>query len=374
MARKLLVGTRKGAVRARASRPRVAHRARGAARRPRDMVLGEDDGTLHAAQDLGHFGVKMKRSRDGGATWEDRPVPQYPPKPDGEDDVDPTRRHADAVGLEARLGARRHRRATASSGAARFRAALFRSTRRRRFTGGSSTASGTIRTAKSWFGGGADYPGIHSVLVDPRDPDVVRIGVSCGGLWIEHRTRGAVVGLQRPRHARRVHAARSGVRAPRIQDRTASSQCARAPDHLWIQHHNGIFRSTDGGLERAPRSRTRSRRCFGFAVAVHPDDPHTAWFVPGREGSSGATPSTARSWSRARATAAQSFEMLRAGLPQQHAYDVVYRHGLDIDADGATLAFGSTTGNLCAQRETRAISWQNVSALLPPIYCVRFAN
>ncbi len=46
-----------------------------------------------------------------------------------------------------------------------------------------------------------------------------------------------------------------------------------------VQHHNGVFRSTDGGenwqeVPRVPPS------VFGFAVAVHPRDPNTAWFVP----------------------------------------------------------------------------------------------
>jgi len=58
---------------------------------PVTMTLAERDGTLHAAQDMGHFGVKIKRSRDQGATWEERPVPQYPPKPDDVVDVDPMR-------------------------------------------------------------------------------------------------------------------------------------------------------------------------------------------------------------------------------------------------------------------------------------------
>ena len=34
-----------------------------------------------------------------------------------------------------------------------------------------------------WVGGGADYPGIHSVSVDPRDPRRVAVGVSTGGVW-----------------------------------------------------------------------------------------------------------------------------------------------------------------------------------------------
>jgi hypothetical protein len=34
-----------------------------------------------------------------------------------------------------------------------------------------------------WFGGGYDHAGIHSVLVDPRDPEAVTIGISCAGAW-----------------------------------------------------------------------------------------------------------------------------------------------------------------------------------------------
>jgi hypothetical protein len=32
----------------------------------------------------------------------------------------------------------------------------------------------------------------------------------------------------------------------------------------------------------------------------------------------------------------RSFETLRQGLPQQHAYDLVYRHGLAVGSDGRT--------------------------------------
>ncbi|HEX9785720.1 MAG TPA: hypothetical protein VGA56_23685, partial [Opitutaceae bacterium] len=59
----------------------------------------------------------------------------------------------------------------------------------------------------------------------------------------------------------------------------------------------------------------------------------------------------------------------REGLPQENAYDVVYRHALDISGD--RLAFGSTTGNLYVS-ENRGASWQSVANNLPPIYSVRF--
>ncbi|HVY63906.1 MAG TPA: exo-alpha-sialidase, partial [Gammaproteobacteria bacterium] len=70
MADKLLVGTRKGVfVIGRHGREWRVDRAE-LLGDPVTMVLGERDGTLLAAQDMGHFGVKMKRSRDGGATWQ----------------------------------------------------------------------------------------------------------------------------------------------------------------------------------------------------------------------------------------------------------------------------------------------------------------
>ena len=38
----------------------------------------------------------------------------------------------------------------------------------------------------------------------------------------------------------------------------------------------------------------------------------------------------------------KSFEVLGNGLPQRHAYDLVYRHALAVDETGKRLAFGST--------------------------------
>jgi hypothetical protein len=56
-------------------------------------------------------------------------------------------------------------------------------------------------------------------------------------------------------------------------------------------------------------------------------------------------------------------------LPQENAYDVVYRHALSKRED--YLAFGSTTGNLYLS-EDRGDSWAAVAHNLPPIYSVRF--
>ena len=67
----------------------------------------------------------------------------------------------------------------------------------------------------------------------------------------------------------------------------------------------------------------------------------------------------------------QSFDLLSQGLPQEHAYDLVFRHALDLDESGSRLAFGSTTGSLWVS-ENQGDVWQCVSNHLPPIYAVRF--
>jgi hypothetical protein len=66
-----------------------------------------------------------------------------------------------------------------------------------------------------------------------------------------------------------------------------------------------------------------------------------------------------------------SFEVFGDGLPSRHAYDLIYRHALDIDPSGDMLAMGSTTGSLWCSGYGGE-KWSMVSPHLPPIYFVRF--
>jgi ligand-binding sensor domain-containing protein len=53
---------------------------------PVNMVLADArDGALYAALDLGHFGVKLHRSDNGGTTWKEIGVPVYPAVPASSD-------------------------------------------------------------------------------------------------------------------------------------------------------------------------------------------------------------------------------------------------------------------------------------------------
>jgi photosystem II stability/assembly factor-like uncharacterized protein len=145
--------------------------------------------------------------------------------------------------------------------------------------------------------------------------------------------------------------------------------CPAAPDVLWMQHHNGIFRSDDAGQRWRELSPATPPR-YGFPVVAHPRDPQTAWFVPAAADESRFAPDGAVCVHRTRDGGA-SFEALRTGLPQTHAYHLVYRHALDIDCSGERLAMGSTTGGLWLS-EDGGDHWQTLGLHLPPIYVVRF--
>ena len=78
---------------------------------------------------------------------------------------------------------------------------------------------------------------------------------------------------------------------------------------------------------------------FGFGVVVHPDDADTAWFVPGIKDEKRIPVDGALVVTRTR-DGGKTFKSLKKGLPQKHAYDLIFRHGLAIDGPGETLGDG----------------------------------
>jgi photosystem II stability/assembly factor-like uncharacterized protein len=213
---------------------------------------------------------------------------------------------------------------------------------------------------EKWFGGGYDDAGIHTISPDPRDPKRVFVAISCGGVW--DSAGGCAATAWSPLICRRNWRDRRKRRT-----RTGVARCAAAPDTMWMQHHCGIFRSTDAGATWTPLKLPVDD--FGFAVAAHPKDPLTAWFVPAIKDELRVPRDGALAVTRTR-DGGRTFESFRDGLPQRDAFDLVYRHGLDVDEAGTRLAMGSTTGSLWVS-ENAGEAWQLVNAHLPPIYAVR---
>lgn len=331
MSDRVLVATRKGLFEFRRASAGWAIASTAFMGSPVSMVLRDPrDGAVYAALDLGHFGVKLHRSDDDGATWNEIAAPSYAGV-EAETADPPSLKliwsletgGADQPGV---LWA-----GTAPGG-------LFRSDDR-----GESWR--LIRPLwddprrKGWFGGGYDHPGIHSISVDPRDSGRVAVAVSTGGVW-ETPDAGQTWTLG-GEGLRAAYMPPEKAYEPLHQDVHRLVRCPAAPDSFWIQHHNGVFRATEGiGRWRELEPETGG---FGFAVAVHPARADTAWFVPAVKDEF-RYPAEGKLKVARTTDGGASFQSLESGLPQTHAYDLIYRHGLDVDESGDRLAMGSTTG------------------------------
>jgi hypothetical protein len=326
---------------------------------PVSMALADArDGTLYAALNLGHFGVKLHRRDPGTDSWTEIAAPAYPSKP-----VDST----DTLEWKNKLVWSLEAGGPDQPGvlwAGTLPGGLFKSSDR-----GDSwelvRALWDVPQRSEWFGGGYDAPGIHSICVDPRNSAHLLVGVSCGGVW-RSEDGGASWTISA-----------TGMRADymppelneneAVQDPHRIVRCAAQPDVLWCQHHNGIWRSLDNGhrwqeITNVPLSR------FGFAVAVH---GNTVWFAPAEADQRRIPVDGALAVTCSR-DGGSSFSVLRAGLAQRQCYDLVYRHGLAVSGDGQRLLMASTTGGVWASDDAGA-QWQTISTTMPPVYAVCFS-
>ena len=327
---------------------------------PVSAVLALPDGADLAALDLGHFGAKLWK-RPPGDAWREVAAPAFPPKPaDAADDPHPW-----SLGkiwtLEPGFVPGRVWAGTMPGG-------LFRSD-----DGGATWALNAplwfMPDRRRWQGvAGGEQPGLHSVLVDPRDPADLRIGVSTAGVWASADTGATWRLINRGMYAEYLP---PDLREdPISQDVHRLARCAARPEVIWCQHHNAAFRSEDGGANWTELALRPSK--FGFAVAAHPHDARTAWFAPAIKDERRIPVDAQLVVARTRDGGA-SFEVLRRGLPQRHAYDLVWRHALAVDAGGACLALGSTSGGLWLS-EDGGETWEAPAARLPPIAALRFAD
>jgi hypothetical protein len=317
------------------------------------------NGTWWAALDHGHWGVKLHRSKDRGATWEEVAAPAYPEGEEVKDGVKATTRYIWAM----------------SHGGKNYDARFWIGTD----PGGlfvSEDAGNSFQLVQSlwqhptrkeqWFGGGRDLPGIHSIVVDPRNENHIHIAISCAGVF-ETNDGGQTWDLRN-----------KGLRADFMPDPNASVghdphiliAAPTDPDTLWQQNHCGIFRTTDGAQTWQDVSQSEGPARFGFAIAVADDNPDQAWVAPATADENRTAIKGALCICRTD-DGGKTWKDLRNGLPQENCFDIVYRHALATNDDA--VVFGTTTGNLFFSPD-RGENWQVVNNYLPMVHSVHFAD
>lgn len=213
---------------------------------------------------------------------------------------------------------------------------------------------------------------LHSINVDPRDPDHLYIGLSGGGVF-ESTDGGADWAPLN-----------QGVAADFLPDPEVpfgqDPHCVRIhpamPDRLYQQNHCGIYR-LDRPATRWTRigdNMPRSVGDIGFPVEVHPRDPDTAWVFP-MDGTD-VWPRTSPDGSPAvfvTHDAGASWQRQDQGLPPR-GWLTVKRQCMCTDAaDPVGVYFGTTGGEVWASLDEGA-SWSCVASHLPEIYSVEVAD
>lgn len=315
------------------------------------------NGYWWAGLDHGHWGCKLHFSKDQGASWEEIPAPTYPEGSEIKEGLAATLRYIWTIqpGLPSNPG--RLYIGSEPGG-------LFQSDDNGKTWSLNRPLWDDPSRAEKWFGAGRDYPGIHSIIVDPDDADHVLIGASVAGVFETKDGGGSWKPLSKGLNAEYLPDPKAEIG----QDPHLLVAHPKDFGHLWQQHHCGIYRSTDGGDNWINLDQEGGPAHFGFAIAVHEEDQDTAWVVPADSDGKRVAYDGRIIVSRT-TDGGKSWESQTNGLPQENAFDITYRHALDITDD--TLCFGTTTGNVFIS-ENKGDDWTVLSNYLSMVYSVRF--
>jgi photosystem II stability/assembly factor-like uncharacterized protein len=393
----LLVATRKGAWLLRSDRTRRSWTVDGPhflGHIIQHMVLDPRDGrTLLAAAKTGHLGPTVFRSTDFGKRWKEaQQPPAFAKRADGSGRVVDhtfwlTPGHASEPGVWYA--------GTSPQG-------LFRSDDGGVSWRGASPINEDPQYIQ-WMGtvqdGTPDGPKLHSIIVDPRDPQHLYFGMSGGGVHESHdggqTFRTLIDGLE----------VVEGFpdNDPTFHDPHCIRICPSNPDRLYQQNHCGIYRldrapgaaaqahagaspgeasAASGRSHRPSNSWVRIGRAMpkrvgdvGFNMVVHPRDADTCWVLP-MDGQT-VWPRTSIAGKPAvyvTRNAGKTWQRQDSGMPASQAWWTVKRQAMCGDArDPVGLYFGTSNGEVWMSRDEGA-KWQCIARHLPEIYAVEVAE
>lgn len=319
-----------------------------------------DPNRLYASQSSGWFGQVMQRSDDGGKSWEAvdndfayAGVPGTHQWYDGTQHpwefkrvwhLEPSETDPDTVyaGVED--------------------AALFRTT-----DGGRSWSEiAGLRehgTGPQWQPGAGGMC-LHTIIVDPTNPDRIFIAISAAGAFRTEDGGATWTPINR------------GLRSEQIPDPEAEvGHCVHRmalhpsqPDVLYMQKHWDVMRSDDAGDSWYEVSGNLPSD-FGFPIAVHTHEPETIYVVPIKSDLEHYPPEGKLRVYRSRSGGGE-WEALTDGLPQEDCYVNVLRDAMAVDRlDPCGIYFGTTGGQVYVSPDS-GDHWTPIVRDLPRVLSV----
>ncbi len=318
-----------------------------------------DPNRLYASQSSGWFGQIIQRSQDGGQSWE----------PAGNqfayDGVPGTHQWYDGTPHPWEFKRVWHLEPSLTDPETVYAgvedAALFRST----------------DGAKSWqelsglrgHGSGPHWqPGaggmcLHSILLDPGDPQRIFIAISSAGAF--RTTDGGQTWQPINRGLRSAHIPDPDAEVGHCVHHIAMHKTR--PGTLFMQKHWDVMRSDDAGDSWQEISGELPSD-FGFAIDVHAHEPETIYVVPIKSDSEHFPPDGKLRVYRKRGQ--EGWEALTKGLPQKNCYVNVLRDAMAVDSlDDCGIYFGTTGGQVYGSADA-GDSWSPIVRDLPAVLSV----
>lgn len=362
---RVLVGTRKGAFILTADSKRQQWEVNGPHFGGWEMyhlkASPVDPNRLYASQCSGWFGQMIQRSNDGGKTWD--PVNNkfiY-------DGVPGTHLWYDGTPHPWEFKRVWHLEPSLSDPDTVYAgvedAALFRTT-----DGGQSwheLPGLRGHGSGNFWQPGAGGMGLHTILIDPTNPNRIYIAISAAGAF---RTDDA---------GKTWRPINKGLKSPyELPDPNAEvghcvhriSMHRSRPNVLFMQKHWDVLRSDDAGDSWHEVSGNLPSD-FGFVVDVHAHEPETIYVVPIKSDSEHYPPEGKLRVYRSR-SGGNDWEPLTKGLPQSDCYVNVLRDAMAVDTlDSCGVYFGTTGGQVYVSTDA-GDSWAAIVRDLPAVLSV----
>jgi photosystem II stability/assembly factor-like uncharacterized protein len=211
---------------------------------------------------------------------------------------------------------------------------------------------------------GAGGLGLHTILLDSRQPNRMYIAISAAGAF---RTDDA---------GKTWKPINKGLHSQYMPDPNAEvGHCVHRialhrsrPNLLFMQKHWDVLRSDDAGDNWREVSGNLPTD-FGFPIDVHAHEPETVYVVPIKSDSEHYPPEGKLRVYRSR-TGGNDWEPLTRGLPQENCYVNVLRDAMAVDAlDDCGVYFGTTGGQVYVSPDG-GDNWTPIVSHLPSVLSV----
>jgi hypothetical protein len=205
---------------------------------------------------------------------------------------------------------------------------------------------------------------LHTVLVDPSDPNRIFVAISAAGAFRTDDAGKTWQPINRGLHS--LYIPNPTAEVGHCVHRIAMHRSR--PNVLFMQKHWDVMRSDDAG-ESWHEISGNLPTDFGFPIDVHAHEPDTIYVVPIKSDSEHFPPDGKLRVYRSR-TGGNEWEALTRGLPQGDCYVNVLRDAMAVDSlDKCGIYFGTTGGQVYASADA-GNSWAPIVRDLPPVVSV----